>query len=226
MLLVIKNILTENQLKVIQTLLVNAEFIDGKLSAGKEAHKVKNNTELSQNSPLHEQLNQMVMPSLLKNPEYQSSVFPLKVATPFYACYKRGMNYGFHIDDPVMGTAAGSMQGRYRSDVSTTVFLNDGYEGGELVIKTAFGEQSIKLDAGDAVVYPSSSLHKVNEVTKGERLVAVTWSQSMIKDTTKRELLYELGQARESLLERDQNATATSQVSNVYANLVRRWSEV
>jgi PKHD-type hydroxylase len=222
MLLAIKNVLAENQLKVIQTLLSNADFVDGKLSAGKEASTVKNNTELSKNSPLHEQLNQMVMSSLLKNAEYQASVFPLKVATPFYARYAAGMDYGFHVDDPVMGP----LQGRYRSDISTTVFLNDGYEGGELVIKTAFGEQSLKLNAGDAVVYPSTSLHKVNPVTKGERLVAVTWAQSMIKDMAKRELLYELGQARETLIEKNQNSSETSQVSNVYANLVRRWSEL
>jgi len=222
MLLTIKNVLTENQLKVIRTLLVNAEFTDGKLSAGKEANSVKNNTELSQDSQLHEQLNQMVMPSLLQNAEYQASAFPLKIATPFYARYRVGMEYGFHVDDPVMGP----MQGRYRSDISTTIFLNDDYEGGELVIKRPFGEQSIKLNAGDAVVYPSTSLHKVNPVTEGERLVAVTWAQSMIKDCSKRELLYELGQARETLLESHKGSEEASQVSNVYANLVRRWSEV
>ncbi len=222
MLLIIKEVLNVNQLKVILTLLKNADFVDGKLSAGKEAVKVKNNVELAQQSPLHDQLNQMVMPSLLQHAEYQASVFPLKIATPFYARYKKGMEYGFHVDDPVMGP----LQSRYRSDISTTIFLNDDYEGGELIIKTAFGEQSIKLSAGDAVVYPSSSLHKVTEVTKGERLVAVTWAQSMVKDNTQRELLYELGQARELLLDKNPNQDETSKVSNVYANLVRRWSEV
>ena len=222
MLLIIKDVLNTNQLKVISTLLKNADFVDGKLSAGKEAVKVKNNVELAQQSPLHDQLNQMVMPSLLQHADYQASVFPLKVATPFYARYEQGMEYGFHVDDPVMGP----LQSRYRSDVSTTVFLNDDYEGGELQIKTAFGEQKIKLSAGDAVVYPSSSLHKVTEVTKGERLVAVTWAQSMVKDNTQRELLYELGQARETLLEKNPNSNETAKVSNVYANLVRRWSEV
>jgi len=222
MLLMIKNVLTENQLKVIKKLLENAEFVDGKLSAGKEAVKVKNNVELAQQSPLHDQLNQMVMPSLLQHKDYQTSAFPLKVATPFYARYKTGMKYGFHVDDPVMGP----MQSRYRSDVSTTVFLNDDYEGGELVIKTAFAEQIIKPSAGDAVVYPSSSLHQVTEVSRGERLVAVTWAQSMIKDNAQREMLYELGQAREILLEKNPESDETSQVSNVYANLLRRWSEV
>lgn len=111
MLLAIKNVLNNNQLKVIQTLLKNAEFVDGKLSAGKEAKQVKNNQELSQQSPLHDQLNQMVMSALLQNSEYQDFALPLKVATPFYARYSQGMTYGFHVDDPVMGP----MHSRYRS---------------------------------------------------------------------------------------------------------------
>ena len=222
MLLAIKNVLSENQLKVIRTLLENGDFVDGKLSAGKEAEKVKNNTELSQQSPLHDQLNQMVMPSLLQNAEYQAFAFPLKIATPFYAKYTKGMTYGFHVDDPIMGP----MHGRYRSDISTTIFLNDEYEGGELAIKTAFGEQRVRLNAGDAIVYPSTSWHQVDEVTKGERLVAVIWAQSMIKDPLKREMVYELGQARETLITERSDASETAHVSNVYANLVRRWSDL
>ncbi len=224
MLLTIKNVLSDNQLKVIQILLKNADFVDGKLSAGKEADKVKNNTELSLQSPLHDQLNQMVMSSLIQHPEYQASVFPLKVATAFYARYSKGMEYGYHVDDPIMGP----MTGRYRSDVSTTVFLNDKetYEGGEIVIKTAFGEQNIKLEAGDAIIYPSSSLHRVNKVTRGERLVAVTWAQSMVKEAEKRAILYELGQARDVLLTKESATDETSHVSNVYANLLRRWGSV
>jgi len=238
MLLVIQNVLDQNQLKVISRLLEDAEYEDGKFSAGKEASKVKHNLELSQETRtgevLHQQLNQMVMPSLMKHPEYQSSVYPLKVATPFYARYETGMQYGFHVDDPIMGGSALNLQERYRSDVSTTVFLNDDYEGGELIIKTAMGEQSIKCKAGDAIIYPSTSLHKVNEVTSGIRMVAVTWAQSMVKETAKREILYELSQARESLLESGSNVSdfsekednTRSQVSNVYTNLLRRWSDL
>ena len=222
MLLAIKNVLNENQLKVIQTLLKNADFVDGKLSAGKEAEQVKNNQELSQQSPLHEQLNQMVMTSLLQNAEYQEFAFPLKVATPFYARYTKGMTYGFHVDDPIMGP----MHARYRSDISTTVFLNDDYEGGELAIKTAYGIQRIKLNAGDVIVYPSTSWHQVDEVTSGERLVAVIWAQSMIKDPQKRELVYELGQAINILIDERAKSDETAHVSNVYSNLVRRWSEL
>ena len=234
MLLVIKNVLDQNQLKVVSRLLEDAEFEDGKLSAGKEASKVKHNLELSQETRtgevLHQQLNQMVMPSLMKHPEYQNSVYPIKVATPFYVRYEKGMQYGFHVDDPIMGTANANLQERYRSDVSTTIFLNDDYQGGELIIKTAMGEQSIKCNAGDAVIYSSNSLHKVNAVTSGARLVAVTWAQSMVKDSAKREILYELSQARDCLLENDklggEDIKARSQVSNVYANLLRRWSDL
>lgn len=222
MLLAIRNVLNENQLKVVRKLLEHAEFVDGKLSAGKEAEQVKYNQELSQQSPLHEQLNQMVMPALLQNSEYQSFAFPLKVATPFYVRYTKGMTYGFHVDDPIMGP----MNGRYRTDISTTIFLNDEYDGGELAIKTAYGEQRIKLNAGDAIVYPSTSWHQVDEVTKGERLVAVIWAQSMIKDPQKRELVYELGQAREILINERSKSEETAHVSNVYANLVRRWSDL
>jgi PKHD-type hydroxylase len=134
------------------------------------------------------------------------------------------MGYGFHVDDPVMGP----MAGRYRSDVSTTVFLNDGsdYEGGELVIQTSFGEQRIKGNAGDAAVYPSSSWHKVADIQSGTRLVAVTWAQSMVKDSNQRELLYQLAQARQGLLEKLPQSEETAKVSTVYANLVRQWSEV
>ena len=222
MLLAIKNVLSENQLKVIRTLLANADFVDGRLSAGKEAEKVKNNTELAQQSPLHDQLNQMVMPSLLQNAEYQAFAFPLKIATPFYARYTKGMTYGYHVDDPIMGP----MHGRYRSDISTTIFLNDEYEGGELSIKTAFGVQKLRLNAGDAIVYPSTSWHQVDEVIQGERLVAVIWAQSMIKDPLKRELVHELGQARDILIDDRSDAAETAHVSNVYANLVRRWSDL
>ena len=222
MLLTIKNVLNENQLKVINTLLKSAEFVDGKLSAGKEAKQVKNNQELAQQSPLHEQLNQMVMPALLNHPEYQEFAFPLKVATPFYARYTEGMTYGFHVDDPIMGP----MNARYRTDISTTVFLNNEYEGGELAIKTSYGVQRLKLNAGDVVVYPSTSWHQVDPITSGERLVAVIWAQSMIKDPQKRELLYELGQARNILIDDRAKSDETAHVSNVYANLVRRWSDL
>nr|CAA6816288.1 MAG: Iron-uptake factor PiuC [uncultured Thiotrichaceae bacterium] len=224
MLIHIKGVLDQARLQEVQSLLANAEFVDGKLSAGKEAGQVKHNEELSPNSPLRRRLDANVMSALIQHPEYKSAALPLKVATAFYARYQPGMTYGFHVDDPVMGP----MQGRYRSDISTTVFLNDAddYEGGDLIIRTPFGEQRIRGNAGDAIVYSSGSWHKVEEVRSGVRLVAVTWAQSMVKSPEQRELLYQLAQAREGLLEKQPQSDEAANVSTVYSNLLRMWSEV
>lgn len=224
MLLLIKNVLSPPQIQHIQKRLTQGEFIDGKLSAGKEAAEVKNNQELNTNSPLQQELNSLVLGALLRHPQYQAAALPLKVATAFYARYQQGMTYGFHVDDPVMGP----MSGRYRSDVSTTIFLNDAkaYEGGEIVMKTPLGEQRIKGNAGDAVIYPSSTWHKVDEVTQGERLAAVTWAQSMVRDPAQRELLYQLALAREGVMEKLPQSDESANVSTAYANLLRMWSDV
>jgi len=224
MLITIPNVLDQQRLDFIKNILNNAKFVDGKLSAGMAAKRVKNNEELAVDEQQMQQLNNLVMGSLVQHEEFKAAAIPLRVAAPYYARYSQGMTYGDHVDDPIMGT--GGQQ--YRSDISTTVFLNepDEYEGGELVIHTSFGEQRIKLTAGAAVVYPSSSLHHVAEVTKGVRLVAVTWSQSMVRDPAKRELLYQLNQAREALLKNRPEDKETKQVDVSYVNLFRMWSEI
>jgi len=224
MLITIPDILDKQRLDFINQVLEKANFIDGTLSAGMAAKRVKNNEELAADEQQMQQLNNLVMGSLVQHDEFKAAAIPLRVAAPYYARYTKGMTYGDHVDDPIMG-AAGQ---QYRSDVSTTVFLNepDEYEGGELVITTSFGEQKIKLSAGSAVVYPSSSLHHVAEVTKGTRLVAVTWTQSIIRDPAKRELLYQLNQARESLLKNRPDDFETKQIDISYVNLFRMWSEL
>jgi len=224
MLLVIPHVLDAERVQEVQGLLRHADFLDGKLSAGKEAQQVKHNQELSANSPQRRRLDALVMSALVQHPQYQAAVLPLRVASAFYVRYQSGMGYGFHIDDPVMGP----MSGRYRSDVSTTIFLNEpeAYEGGELVMRSSFGEQRIKAAAGSAVIYPSSTWHQVTPVTQGERLVAVTWAQSLVKSAEQRELLYQLAQAREGLLAKAPNSTELAQLSTAYSNLVRMWSDV
>ncbi|MBD3620134.1 MAG: Fe2+-dependent dioxygenase [Chromatiales bacterium] len=226
MLLHIPNVLNRNDLEHVHGLLGKARFVDGKLSAGMAAKRVKNNQEVArEETQLLQQLNNVVMGRLVQHPIYLNAALPLRIATPFYARYGQGMTYGDHVDDPVMGPGPGQ---QYRSDLSITVFLNDpgDYEGGELVVRTSFGDRSIKLPAGDAIMYPSSSIHHVAEITSGERVVAVTWLQSMIRDPQKRELLYELNQAREQLLKSAPEAAETKQVDRSYVNLVRMWSEV
>jgi len=224
MLVSIPGILDQTQLKQIRSILDAARFVDGRLSAGLTARKVKNNEEIPADAQELNQLNHIVMNSLYNHPVYQSAVLPHRLATPFYARYSAGRAYGDHVDDPIMGP----ITGRYRTDVSTTVFLNepDEYEGGEIVIRTATGSQQIKLSAGDAITYPSGSLHHVAEVTKGTRLVAVTWAQSMIRDADKRELLFNLHKTRESLQKKYPDDEEVLKVDHTYINLVRMWAEI
>ncbi|HQU15628.1 MAG: Fe2+-dependent dioxygenase [Chromatiales bacterium 21-64-14] len=222
MLLRIPAVLTATQIDEVNTLLAGAEFVDGRLSAGAAAQRVKRNQELSPHARQVEQLNGIVMTALVNHPTYKSAALPHRVATPFYARYGQGMGYGEHVDDPVMGPGP-----RYRADIAVTLFLSapEVYDGGELVVRTEFGDQSVKLPAGDAILYPASSLHRVTEVTSGARLAAVTWVQSLVREPAKRELLYDLHLARERLLQDAPDAPETARIGRVYVNLVRMWAE-
>ena len=224
MLLRIPSVLDRSELDVVQRMLAGAPFVDGKLSAGQAAKRVKHNQEVDRRARELEQLNNLVMGKLVQHPVYRSGALPLRVAAPYYARYTPGMRYGDHVDDPVMGTD-GTL---YRSDISITVFLGDpaGYDGGELVINTPFGEQLVKLPAGDAVMYPSSSLHRVAEVTRGVRLVAVTWLQSLVRDPARRELLHELNSVRERLLANTPETEDAKLINKTYVNLVRMWGDL
>lgn len=222
MIIIIKNVLSNAKIQQVQALLKEAHFVDGTLSAGDAALSVKNNQELSLQSPLHQQLNNLVMAVLIRHSQYQAAVLPSKVATAFYSRYSQGMYYGAHVDDAIMGP----LSGRYRTDVSSTVFLNDPdeYEGGELRIHSANGHESLKLNAGDAVIYPSSSLHEVTKVSSGERLVAVSWAQSLVKSAEKRQVLYELSTLREALSSKAPNEVLKS--DRIYSGLLRMWAEL
>ena len=223
MLASIDHLISAQNLVRIRQLLDESPFVDGKLSAGMVARGVKNNQEMNPQSEHFNTLNELLMSNLVRHPKYKAAAWPKRVAAPFYARYEPGMEYGEHVDDPVMGQ--GDL---YRTDVSTTVFLSepDEYEGGELIIKDSYGERAIKLGAGSAVVYPSHSRHYVAPVTKGVRLVAVTWAQSTIRDPAQREMLYELNQAREMLFKELPESEATRKVSATFNNLVRRWVDL
>lgn len=224
MMTMIPAVLNAVQLRQISNTLTRLRFVDGKLSAGSAAARVKNNREVSPDAAELEALNNLVMGSLVQHPIYRASALPLRVAAPYYAQYTTGMSYGDHTDDPIMGVAGTP----YRCDIAITIFLSElrDYDGGELVVRTPFGAQSVKLPAGDAVMYPASSLHHVTPVTRGMRQVAVTWLQSAVRDPARRELLYELHQARESLLRSAPDASETALVNRSYVNLVRMWSEI
>jgi PKHD-type hydroxylase len=223
MLIRLPHVLSPTQLQRVQSLLAEAAFVNGKLSAGSAAQRVKNNEEARSNQPQIEALNDIVMGNLVRHPVYNTAALPHRVATPFYARYCEGMSYGEHIDDPVMGVGE-----RYRCDIAITVFLNEPqeYDGGELVIQTSFGEQTVKEAGGNAVMYPASSRHYITDVTRGVRLVAVTWVQSLVRDPLKREILYDLSQARNRMLRRTPDAEETAHVDTAYVNLVRLWADL
>lgn len=224
MLLRLERVLTPDLLQGANDLLARATFVDGKASAGLAAARMKQNQEADRQAQDLDRLDNLVMGALVRHPVYRAGALALKVAAPFYARYVPGMRYGEHVDDPIMGGA----DELYRSDIAVTVFLNEpaDYDGGELTVQTAFGEQQVKLPAGDAVMYPASSRHRVAEVTRGERRVAVTWVQSLVRDPARRELLYELHQVRERLLKEMPEHADTARVNAVYVNLVRMWSEL
>lgn len=225
MLLRIPSVLDRNEVELARRMLGAIPFVDGKLSAGQAAQRVKSNLEADRRAVRElDQLNNLVMGKLVQHPVYRSGALPLRVAAPYYARYAPGMHYGDHVDDPIMGSD-GAL---YRSDLSITVFLNEpsAYDGGELVVNTPFGEQLAKLPAGDAVMYPSSSLHRVAEVTRGERLVAVTWLQSLVRDPARRELLHELNSVRERLLAAAPESEDARLINKTYVNLVRMWGDL
>ena len=224
MLFTISGLLNPAQLEKIHEVLKDARFVDGKLTAGFAAARVKNNLEMRQDPERMKLLIRIIMSSLGHNEMFRFSALPHRVADPIFARYESGMTYGDHVDDPIMG-ASGP---RFRTDISMTVFLNppETYDGGELVVRTSFGEKRVKLPAGDAVIYPSSSLHQVAPVTEGERLVALTWIQSYVRDPAQRELLYELNLAREKLLKETPEGETTGYVDRSYANLLRMWADL
>lgn len=224
MLLTIPGLLNEAQLAKIHEVIGQAEFVDGKLTAGFAASRVKHNLEMQQDPERMKLLIRIIMSSLGHNETFRFGALPHRVADPIFARYTAGMAYGEHVDDPIMG----SHGPRFRTDVSMTIFLNppERYDGGELTVRTPFGDRKVKLAAGDAVVYPSSSLHQVAEVISGERLVALTWIQSYVRDAARRELLYELNLARETLLKRSPDDDTTGFVDRSYSNLLRMWADL
>ena len=223
MIVLLEKVLTAEQLVVARDLMSKGQFLDGRESAGEQARSQKNNLELKLTTSLRDALNNLVMGALIKHPTYLNAGLPHRIASPYYSCYREGMSYGDHVDDPIMGQG-----NQYRSDVAITIFLNapEDYEGGDLCIDTTFGRQRIKGKAGDGIMYPASSRHQVEMITRGERLAAVTWMQSLIPEPDRRDLLYQLYLAKESLREQQADSETTQRVNHSYVNLVRMWSRL
>ncbi len=213
----IPDILAPEELEYITSSLAQAEFVDGKLTAGWHAKLVKNNQQLK-HSESQQELKELIKKALNRNALFQMAVRPKIVHSILFSRYDTGMAYGRHTDNALMGSFA-------RSDVSFTLFLTSTYEGGELVIEAADDEKAYKLEAGEMIVYPSTALHRVNPVTKGTRLVVVGWVQSLVRDASEREILFELDTVRHAIFAKDGKTLEFDLIAKSVANLLRKWAE-
>ena len=222
MLTCIPDILDWTEIKKIRAAVAESEFQDGKKTAGYRAKRVKHNLQMDRSSEAAKAVKAIILTGLRRNPTFQRVALPKTIRPPLISRYREGMNYGLHVDDAMMGGSP-----KERTDISVTVFLSDpgDYDGGETVMNSPFGEQEIKLPAGAAVVYPSSTLHRVAPVTRGERLAAVTWLQSYVRDPAKREILHDVYQMREKLAKLHPDDEESDLAFKTYANLLRMWSE-
>jgi PKHD-type hydroxylase len=218
----IDEILTSEELQFIVNRLNTVDFIDGKITAGWHAKLVKNNTQLDNEITYIKELRSLVETALKRHALFQSAVQPKIIHSIQFSRYDRGMSYGTHVDNALMG------DGKFwRSDVSFTIFLSSSssYNGGELVIECSDGDRAYKLEAGAAIVYPSSTLHRVETVSDGVRLAAVGWVQSLVRDPQQRELLFDLDTARRSIFAKEGKTIEFDLISKSYANLLRQWAE-
>jgi len=223
MILCIDNVLTAEELQSIHSSLANAEFVDGKLTAGRYAKQVKQNQQLSTKDTVAKSVKEIVTKGLYRSQLFRMAVKPKNIRSPLISRYQEGMSYGTHVDNALMGQGNNLM----RSDISFTLFLNspEEYDGGELVMETTQGEQSFKLDAGAMVTYPSTTLHRVEPVTKGVRLVAVSWVQSLIRDPNEREIMFDLETTRQTLFQKYGKTQEFDLVAKTCSNLLRKWAE-
>ena len=222
MLLHLPEVLSPEELEKIRAGLQQGTFADGRASAGRLAGEVKQNEEFQAPRSEREPLELCVAQALQRHPMVQRHALPLRISHPIFSRYRPGMHYGWHTDDAVMG------EGGYRSDLAATVFLSEPseYEGGALVVETPYGEQTARYPAGDAVLYPAGRLHRVEEVTAGERWVAVLWIQSQVRDEQQREILQTLDALRSQRMEKGPEDDELTKLDWVYSRLLRMWADV
>jgi PKHD-type hydroxylase len=226
MLLHIPGLFSQEELLRIREALQLADWADGKLTAGHQSAKAKHNLQLPQQHPLAQEIGKALLERLWANPLFMSAALPNKVFPPLLNCYTAGGNFDFHVDNAVR-QAQGNPE-RVRTDLSSTLFFSEpgDYDGGELVIQDTFGVREVKLPAGDLLLYPSTSLHKVNAVSRGARYASFFWTQSLVREDSQRALLFEMDSAIQQLTRDVPDHPALVQLTGTYHNLLRRWVEV
>ena len=227
MLVRVEGVLTPDEVARCRAVLDGAGWIDGKATAGEVAARAKNNLQVPEGSAEARDLGDVILRALGRSPAFNAAALPLRVLPPMFNRYDVGMAFAAHVDGAVRAIPGAGM--RMRADVSTTLFLTDpaDYDGGELVIEDSYGAHAVKLRAGDMIVYPTTSLHRVEPITRGSRWSSFFWTQSMVKDDGKRALLYDMDLAiietRRSLPD---DSRAVVSLTNCYHNLLRRWAEL
>ncbi|HRL20968.1 MAG TPA: Fe2+-dependent dioxygenase [Alcaligenes sp.] len=225
MLITLPDVLNPEQLRDCRQALEQAQWEDGRKTAGYLAQQSKSNLQLPLEHPVARQMGEFLMQVLGQHSGFIAAALPLRMLPPRFNRYEGGGQYGNHIDNAIF-TIPGSSQ-RLRTDVSSTLFFSDPqeYEGGELIIEDVYGTQSIKLPAGHMVVYPGTSLHRVEPVTKGTRYASFFWTQSMVRHAHQRKLLWELDQSIQQLAGQGADTQELSRLTGIYHNLLREWSD-
>jgi PKHD-type hydroxylase len=226
MLLHIPDVLTADELAHARQLLADAGWVDGRVTAGIQSAQVKSNRQLPEDSAQLPELRRLVLDALNRNPLFFAAALPLRILPPFFNRYGGDANfYGAHVDSAMRLQPQG--QGYVRADVSATLFFSEPeeYDGGELLIEDTFGSQHVKLAAGSLILYPSTSVHQVTPVTRGERMACFMFIQSMVRDSGQRRLLYEMDMALLQLRQTVGETEAVVSLTGTYHNLLRRWAE-
>ena len=225
MMLHIPNVLTAEQVARCRDVMVKADWVDGNVTAGHQSRKVKHNLQLPEESQTARDLGDMVLKALYRSPLFMSAVLPKQVFPPLFNRYDAGMTFGSHVDNAIRSHS--TMPVRIRTDVSATLFISspDDYYGGELTVEDTYGEHSVKLPAGDMVIYPGTSLHNVTPITRGSRIASFFWIQSLIRDVSQRALLFDLDMAIIRLTQDHPDQPSIVNLTSVYHNLLRQWSE-
>jgi PKHD-type hydroxylase len=223
----IKGVLTAEQAAAIRQRLEGAgeAWVDGRVTAGYQGAPVKSNQQIDERSPLAQELGDMILGALERNPLFISAALPHQVYPPMFNRYGAGMHFGSHVDGAIR--IAPHNGRKLRTDVSATLFLADpeSYDGGELQVEDSYGVQSVKLPAGDMVIYPATSLHRVTAVTRGVRLASFFWIQSMVRDDARRALLFDMDNAIQQLNTTRADETARTRLIGCYHNLLRMWAD-
>ncbi len=226
MLLQIPDLLGAQELAHCKRALAEAQWVDGRVTAGHQSAQVKHNLQIAEDSPLARELGKIVLTAVSRNALFISAALPNRIFPPLFNCYEAGHAFGTHVDNAIR--VVGASGARVRTDVSATLFLSepDDYEGGELVIEDTYGAHSVKLPAGGLVLYPASSLHHVRPITRGRRIASFFWIQSMVRDDSQRALLFDLDTAIRGLGADQPAHPSLVQLTGVYHNLLRSWAEV